>query len=157
MIDQASIKSIQYEVANVESRIDGSFWRHQWFHKNSFKNKKSERKEKKKLVPLIILLLKTNVYFCSPQQLGRRPYSKAIPLLREIFTRHVFVFCAKEKETVTDQNEQIFDYYTFHNSSGTLLNKCKFSAKSKMVAINIFIYRCMLCSFGRYPTGFSTC
>ena len=57
-----------------------------------------EKKKKKKLVPLIILLLKTNRYFCSPQQLGRQPYFKAIPLLREIFTSHVFVFVRKKKQ-----------------------------------------------------------
>lgn len=128
-------------MGNVKSRIDGSFWRHQWFHKNSFKNKKSERKEKEKEISASYhFTVKNKSLFLLAATTGSSTVLQGYTTFKRDFHFTCICFCAKEKETVTDQNEQMFDYYTFHNSSGTLLNKCKFSAQSKMVAILIFLY-----------------
>lgn len=89
-----SIRSSQCKVKNRRIILKASMISQKLLQKQKAK----EKEKKKKLVPLIILLLKTNRYFCSPQQLGRQPYSKAIPILREIFTSHVFVLCDRKSK-----------------------------------------------------------
>ena len=95
-------ESIQYEVANVKSRIDGSFWRHQWFHKNSFKNKKSERKEKEKEISASDhFAVKNNFIFLLAATTGSSVVLQGYTTFKRDFHFTCICFCAKERATVT--------------------------------------------------------
>ena len=93
-------ESIQYEVANVKSRIDGSFWRHQWFHKNSFKNKKSERKEKE-ISASYHFTVKNKSLFLLAATTGSSTVLQGYTTFKRDFHFTCICFCAKEKATVT--------------------------------------------------------